>query len=351
MVRRIAFIFIAGIAVFSSSCGRKTEPLIPDSPRPGQVQGLAAAVRDNVAFLSWWVPTRNIEGKEMKQEQVRGFGVFRAEIEKGRRPRYRPVLEIDMKNPAPAEIRDGTVYWSDINLKYGRVYGYRIRAYGTAGGAGPFSEEVRVAPLLSLAPPKGVTAVAGDSYVQLSWEPVTTRTDGSKYEGFVGYNIYRGTERGRYSPSAVNKEPVRTTAYKDSPVENDVTYYYIVRSVDSPTLPWKESLDSGPAFATPKDMTPPAAPSGLTVVPGLGRIFLTWNEIPERDLAGYHVYRTQKSGRDYERLTEGPILRSTFSDETALPGVIYYYAVTAIDKAGNESPRSKEQRGFAERLR
>lgn len=351
MDRRIFTIIIAGITLFSVSCGRKTEPLIPASPRPEQVQGLRASVRDDVAFLSWKMPAKNIEGKEMGPEQIRGFGIFRAEIEKGRRPRYRLVLEIDMKNPAPAEVRDGFMYWSDRELKYGKVYGYRVRAYSIAGGTGPFSEEVRIAPLLSLAPPKGLTAAAGDGFVQLSWEPVTTRTDGSRHEGFVGYNIYRGTERGRYGEAAINKEPVRTNSYKDSAVENDITYYYIVRSVDSPALPWKESLDSEPVFATPKDMTPPAAPSGLTVVPGIGRIFLTWNEGQERDIAGYHVYRTRKSGRDYERLTDKAVMRSTFSDETAQPGVTYYYAVTAVDKAGNESARSKEQRGFAERLR
>ena len=42
-----------------------------------------------------------------------------------------------------------------------------------------------------------MTAAGGDSSVMLTWDPVTTRMDGSKYEGFVGYNIYRGPEKGR----------------------------------------------------------------------------------------------------------------------------------------------------------
>ncbi len=56
----------------------------------------------------------------------------------------------------------------------------------------------------------------------------------------------------------------------------------MVRSVDSPALPWKESLDSEEVSATPRDMTPPARPTGLTVVPGVGRAFLTWNENKEQ---------------------------------------------------------------------
>jgi fibronectin type 3 domain-containing protein len=126
-------------------------------------------------------------------------------------------------------------------------------------------------------------------------------------------------------------------------------YYYVVRAVDSPTLPWKESLDSPEASAMPRDLTPPHAPTGLTVVPGVGRIFLTWNENIERDLEGYYVYRSRKSTREYQRLTEKPINRTTFSDESMTPGVTYYYAVTAVDKSGNESPLSKEQKAYAEK--
>ena len=140
------------------------------------------------------------------------------------------------------------------------------------------SEEVRVAPLLSLAAPKMLSAIGGDSHIVLAWDQVTTRADGSRYDGFVGYNVYRGTVSGRYDETALNKEPVRTNSYKDTAVVNDKMYYYIVRAVDSPMLPWKESLDSPEASAMSRDLTPPERPAGLTVVPGVGRVFLTWNE-------------------------------------------------------------------------
>ena len=174
--------------------------------------------------------------------------------------------------------------------------------------------------------------------------------DGSLYDGFIGYNIYRGSEPGRAEPQPLSKEPLRTSSFKDTAVANSRTYYYIVRSVDSPTLPWKESLDSAEAQATPRDMTPPIKPAGLTVVPGVGRAFLTWNENKERDLAGYHVYRSTRSGRDYERLTDTVLSRTTFSDETAKPGAVYYYRITAIDVSGNESPESEEKKATIEKL-
>lgn len=335
---------------FLGACGRKTEPLTPDSPRPESVQGLRLAVRDKIAFLSWRVPVKNVEGRSMGPEQIAGFIVYRAEVERSRkRLRYRQIAEIDMKNPAPAFVKAGAVFWSDSGLRYDHVYAYRVRAVSTRGGVSPFSEEVRAAPLLSLAPPRNPSAVAGDTEVLLKWEPVTTRSDGSRYEGFVAYNVYRSMESGRYQDKPINPEPVRGNSYKDTAAVNDKTFYYVVRAVDSPTLPWRESLDSAEVYAKPEDMTPPGKPSGLTVVPGVGRIFLTWNENKEADIQGYHVYRSRKSGRDYERLTDKPLNRSIFSDENASPGVTYYYVVTAVDKSGNESARSKEQKGFAEK--
>jgi fibronectin type 3 domain-containing protein len=113
--------------------------------------------------------------------------------------------------------------------------------------------------------------------------------DGSRYDGFVGYNVYRSAERGRIEKTPFNKEPLRTTSYKDTTAVNGKTYYYRIRSVDSPALPWRESLDSEEVSATPRDLTPPERPKGLTVVPGVNRVFLSWNENSERDLAGYYV--------------------------------------------------------------
>jgi len=350
--RRCALTWLTLICLaLVASCGRKTDPLTPPSPRSEAVKNVDAVVRDAVAFLSWPIPTKNVEGKDLGPAEILGFRVFRAEIERDRkRARYKLVAEISLSKPAPADVRSGRVFWSDPNLRYGQVYGYRIRVVNVRGGMSQPSEEVRVAPLLSLAAPKLLSAVAGDSYNLLSWDLVTTRADGSKYEGFVGYNVYRGIEKGRYDEMPLNKEPLQTNTYKDAAAVNNKTYYYTVRAVDSPIRPWKESLDSPEAAAMSRDLMPPGRPTGLTVVPGVGRIFLTWNENKEKDLAGYYVYRSTKSAKGFKRLTGKPINRSTYSDETVKPGVTYYYAVTAVDASGNESPKSKEQKAYAEKL-
>ena len=334
------------------ACGRKTDPLTPDSPRPAAVTGIKAAVRDAVAYLSWPVPSKNVEGKALDPAEIRGFRVYRAEAGRDRkRPLYRQVAEISMANPAPAEVRNGIVNWSDTGLQYGRVYVYRVRTYSVKGGVSGYSDEVRAAPLLSLSPPKNPAAEGGDSVVTLTWDAVTTKSDGSRHQGFVGYVVYRGTEPGKYDEAPLNKEPLTAGSYRDATAVNDKQYYYRVRTVDSPVRPWQESLDSREASAKPRDTTPPEPPTNITVVPGIGRVFLTWSENRERDLAGYHVYRAVKSGAGYERLTAKPLNRSTFSDETVKQGTTYFYFITAVDKSGNESRRSKEQKTYTEKIR
>ncbi len=340
------------VVAASGACGRKTEPLTPDSPRPEAVKDIKIAVRDVVAYLSWPIPAKNVEGKTLGPADIKGFRVYRAEQSHERkRLLYRQVAEIGLANPAPAQVQNGIVTWNDTGLQYGRVYVYHIRAYSVKGGASGYSDEVRAAPLLSLAAPKNPKAVGGDSSVTLTWDPVTTRSDGSVHQGFVGYLVYRGTEPGKYDDLPLNREPATESSYRDATAVNDKQYSYRVRAVDSPVRPWQESPDSAEVTATPRDTTPPAPPTGITVVPGIGRVFLTWNENKEPDLAGYHVYRSMKAGAEQARLTDRPLNRTTFSDETVKQGVTYFYAITAVDKSGNESARSKEKKTYTEKIR
>ncbi|MCK9418088.1 MAG: hypothetical protein M0R70_01775 [Nitrospirae bacterium] len=352
---RTRFFFTACLLLVLTTavaCGRKTPPQIPDSPRPAVIKDIKAMTRDTVAFLSWPLPIQNVEGRGILPSDIQRFHIYRAEMAQDKKKvRYKLYAELDMADPAPAEVRNGTVFWNDQNLKYGQAYSYRVRAVSVRGGVSPMSDEVRIAPLLSLAIPRDLAAQGNDSSVNLSWAPIMTRMDGSRYDGFVGYNLYRGTEKGRFEDLPLNKEPLRKNSFKDTTAMNDRTYYYMVRSVDSPALPWKESLDSDAVSATPRDMIPPDRPAGLTVVPGVGRAFITWTENKESDLAGYHVYRSTRSGGDYERLTDTVLTRTTFSDESAKQGAVYYYMITAVDRAGNESTGSKEKMASIEKLR
>ena len=103
---RPGWLLAAGLVVavaLTASCGRKTYPLTPDSPRPETVRDLKAVARDAFVFLSWPVPAKNVEGKNMSPADIFGFRVFRAEIEPDRkRARFHQVAELALADQAPA---------------------------------------------------------------------------------------------------------------------------------------------------------------------------------------------------------------------------------------------------------
>jgi hypothetical protein len=91
------------------------------------------------------------------------------------------------------------------------------------------------------------------------------------------------------------------------------------------------------------DSTPPSAPTGITDTNGFGTVLLDWNDNGESDLYGYNVYRSTVSGYYGQRLNKLYFLKySNFTDNNVIPGITYYYVVTAVDTSLNESDDSIE---------
>ncbi|MCE9627387.1 MAG: hypothetical protein K8R56_05675 [Candidatus Eisenbacteria bacterium] len=92
----------------------------------------------------------------------------------------------------------------------------------------------------------------------------------------------------------------------------------------------------------PRDITPPAAPRGLFSVTGDGQVSLFWTDNTESDLAGYRIYQAPcASGTScpFDRI--GSTTATQFVAGSLANGVTRYYAVSAIDRAGNESALSE----------
>jgi hypothetical protein len=88
------------------------------------------------------------------------------------------------------------------------------------------------------------------------------------------------------------------------------------------------------------DLTPPAAPQALSSVTGDGRVTLNWVRNTELDFYTYRVWRGAEYGGPYDNL--GSTATTTYVDETAENGVTYFFAVSAVDRSGNESALSVE---------
>lgn len=93
----------------------------------------------------------------------------------------------------------------------------------------------------------------------------------------------------------------------------------------------------------PRDVTAPAAPRGFFSVTGDGEVSLSWLENTEADLAGYRLYMApcaSGSSCPYDRI--GTTSATQFTATGLTNGVTRFYAVAAVDHAGNESALSYE---------
>lgn len=90
------------------------------------------------------------------------------------------------------------------------------------------------------------------------------------------------------------------------------------------------------------DTTAPSAPSNLEGIPSDQKVGLNWRRVGASDLKEYNVYRnTSGSGGDlsaYDRISTTS--DTSFTDTGLTNGTSYYYVVTAVDDAGNESGAS-----------
>ena len=164
-----------------------------------------------------------------------------------------------------------------------------------------------------------------DSALILSWSP-------KKYYNLKGYNIYRSSISGVYPTSPVNTEVIKDTFFLDNDLVEGNTYYYVVTSVN----------ESGKEGKKSKELTTlagrPMPPTGLEVTSTKDRICLAWKPHPEKDVVGYKIYRKKEAGT-YELMGTVGLsgLDTNFCDKDIKNGVVYYYAISAIDDIGLES--------------
>lgn len=205
-----------------------------------------------------------------------------------------------------------------------------------------------------------VRAIVTETAVELTWTPPSRTSGGDPLTSLSGYRVYRGEIDAASAEAAATdltqakwkRQPTLLAAvdhpgYRDAGFEFGRTYVYLVRSEVSPEGEVIESGDSMPAVVTPTDTFPPAAPAGVVaaVLPGATagslEVDLSWSINSETDLAGYRVYRSEQEGTQGASVTPELLLTPAVRDTSVLPGHRYWYTVTAVDRAGNESKPSR----------
>jgi len=154
----------------------------------------------------------------------------------------------------------------------------------------------------------------------------------------IAYHVYE-VSPGSANEARLTATPLVGTQYLDTRMTWGATRCYVVRAVLNREALAVEGDGTAPACVTLADTFPPAAPTGLQAVAGEATISLIWDANGEMDLDGYIVLRAARPGAVLMPITAGPIHETTFRD-TVQAGVVYLYAVAAVDKTGNVSAPS-----------
>jgi len=163
--------------------------------------------------------------------------------------------------------------------------------------------------------------------------------DANSEPDLAGYYVYR-SETGGGPYSLIDASA--TNSYSDTGLTVNVTYYYVVSAYDAGG---NEGSQSAEASGKTQDDLPPAP---LLVVNAAdtgmgGEVNVTWQLGLEPDIAGYKVYYNTTN---FSHTSGGVYYPSSPVDDSYAAycvigsldnGIEYHFAVTAIDKSGNEN--------------
>jgi hypothetical protein len=303
-----------------SGCGYTGDPLPPLANIPARVNDVAAIQRGSRIMVQFTVPPRTTEGVAIKTPLKLDLRIGAAQ------PPFSQEVWAAHATPVPTGPVDNGVARYEIPAAEwtGKEATLAVRVLSARGKTVGWSNFVNLPVVAPPDKPAEVHAEASAEGVHLTWR---ARGD--------SFRIYRRTGGERFAPVANVPQP----SWTDSGAEFGKHYVYQVQTmVKLPNNTEAESDVSEEVGITPEDRFPPAVPAGLNAATAPNSIELSWEGDTEPDLAGYHVYRATGDG-PFERLGEMVTIPS-YSDRAVEHGKRYRYAVSAIDKTGNESARA-----------
>ena len=355
-------IFVILLAV---GCGAPGDPVPPAPLVPVAVSDLSARQAGDGVELVFSLPPKTVSGERLTAPPA--IEIVRGSLKPNGAPEpksFRVVYTIPgalvTNNVASGHVRlTDPISPSETKEHPGGTYAYLIRTRLSKKRASADSNVVtaRVFPV-----PQPISAVqiqVTETALNLTWPAPTQTSAGEPLSGVSGYRVYRG-EIDPHSAAPAGKDlstvhwivplallgPSAATSYSDTQFEFGKGYVYVVRSVISVDGNEIESDNSEPVTVTPLDTFPPAAPQDpvAAVLPGATPskfvVDLSWSINLETDFAGYRVYRSEQEGVRGQLVTLDLLPTPAFRDSSVVPGRRYWYTVTALDRAGNESAPS-----------
>lgn len=355
-MRKFSFLFVSlSFLLFFFSCGKKGPLLPPLVQIPKSIEGFRAVQQGSKVILTWLNPTTYIDGRPL--EEVKEVEIWMLEEEKGSPAAALPINKEDfgkqatffssvMKDHFPDVQKKGTALSREIRFVYplpsqgflSKKFTFGLKVQGKKGKESGFSELAVVEPKPLPLPPQKIAAAVFEDRIEVGWEKPEKNIDQSTPPNLKGYNIFRSEEDGEVV--RLNSTVWTETLFADKAFEFRKHYRYFIRAAATESEPFLESEDSETKEILARDEFAPSPPEGLVAIPGAGLNALSWNPAKEKDLDGYKIWRKAEGEDDFVLLTSVPIHENTYTDTSVEKSKLYGYAVTALDKSGNESDKS-----------
>ena len=186
-----------------------------------------------------------------------------------------------------------------------------------------------------ISPNGGESWTAGNTYL-VTWTTTGTTISTAR----IVYLSSNGTEI--YVGDTSNTGSYNLTVHPTTPVSSNYKL-----KIFNPVYPYESDesnsyfsiIASTTATTSVTDTTPPSIPTNLVATPfSTSQINLSWTASTDNvGVAGYHIYHP-----DY--ISASPLIgtssTTSYSETGLYPSILYTYAVSAYDAAGNESSRS-----------
>jgi hypothetical protein len=358
-------LWISFVLLGIAGCGAPGEPVPPSPPVPVAISDLAAHQAGDGVQLTFTMPGRSITGDRLLSTPA--VEILRGGTRPDGSPDLKSLRVVDAIPGALAEkyfVGDKVQFTDPLTpeetkAQEGKLAIYTVRTRLSQKRASANSNIVSLRLFPVPARVASIEARVTEPAIELSWAAVNRTSSGDPLSVPTRYNIYRA-ELDPGSMDLANRDVSQLNlngklqllashpeqSYSDKSFEFGKTYVYIVRSVLDRDGAALESADSTPAIVTPRDTFPPAAPQAISAAASPGEtdnapvVDLSWSINVEPDFAGYRVYRSEQPDTKGQLLTPELLPTPAYRDTSVQPARRYWYVVTAVDRAGNESAPS-----------
>jgi hypothetical protein len=333
------------LMLFCLCCGKKGNILPPLVRFPQTAENVRVVQKADQLILTWQNPTAYEDGSALSVIEkieiwvLEGIAAQEAETAEIHVDEFEQTAEL-LATITEDQIQESMVYSYDLSgkdyLSKKYTFGLRVKEKKRYS---PFSVLVSLKPMVLPLPPTEVVAAVFRDRIEITWNPPLENRDQSSPPNVKGYNIYRS--EGEAEPQRLNAILIEGEKYDDRNFVFEQTYKYFVRASATDTSPYLESEDSEGMEILTKDTFAPEPPKGLISVAGQAVLAISWDANAEEDLEGYRVWRREEGATEFRLLTPDPKKECAYNDRAVEKGKMYVYVVTALDKAGNESQKSK----------